>query len=95
MNQGKLEEKIISSKVQNLALFPDTGYDIFSDFTQWKAEDAVFDFNVVWHNIRCIKTRSMKKAVKFCFENTQDNHTVLLSSAAQSYSLWKNFEEKW
>ena len=36
----------------------------------------------------------METAVQFCFLHTTKCKSVLLSSAAQSYSLWENFEEK-
>jgi UDP-N-acetylmuramoylalanine--D-glutamate ligase len=37
----------------------------------------------------------MKNAVKFAYENTPKWKICLLSNAAPSFSLWKNFEEKW
>jgi UDP-N-acetylmuramoylalanine-D-glutamate ligase len=37
----------------------------------------------------------MSEAVKFAFKNTWKWKICLLSTASPSYSIWKNFEEKW
>jgi UDP-N-acetylmuramoylalanine--D-glutamate ligase len=37
----------------------------------------------------------MSEAVKFAYDNTEKWKICLLSTAAPSYNLWKNFEEKW
>ena len=41
-----------------------------------------------------LKTKSMKKAVRFAYKHTKPGKICLLSCASPSYSLWKNFEEK-
>ena len=37
----------------------------------------------------------MKEAVDFAFEFTSVWKICLLSTASPSYSVWKNYEEKW
>lgn len=74
----ELERTLRLYKIKNIVLFPDTGARIL------KSRKG---FNV-------FETRSMKDAVKFAFENTEQGKICLLSMASPSYSLWKNFEEK-
>lgn len=65
-------------------------------------------FNVVlfpqsWENIKpllnknfnILETNNMKDAVNFAFKFTKKWKICLLSTASPSYSIWKNFEEKW
>jgi UDP-N-acetylmuramoylalanine--D-glutamate ligase len=44
--------------------------------------------------LRVLKTKSMQKAVRFAYKNTEEGKICLLSCASPSYSLWKNFDEK-
>jgi len=37
----------------------------------------------------------MKEAVEFWYKNTPKWKICLLSCASPSYSLWKNYKEKW
>lgn len=66
--------------IKNIVLFPESSSKII------KLLDESFNF---------IKTREMKEAVKFAFKNTKKWKICLLSTASPSYSIWKNFEEKW
>ena len=91
----ELLEIISSSTIKNIVLFPDTGYKIFSPYNDEVWEEEVFEFSYNNTTLKSIKTKSMESAVKFCYTYTSPNKIVLLSSAAQSYSLWKSFEEKW
>jgi UDP-N-acetylmuramoylalanine--D-glutamate ligase len=67
--------------IKNIVLFPDSGSEIKKCFWNYKP------------NI--LETKSMEEAVKFWFKNTKKWEYCILSSAAQSFSLWKNFIEKW
>ncbi len=67
--------------IHNIVLFPDTGTRILPLLDPEK--------------FRIFETRSMENAVAFAFEQTQPWMICLLSTASPSYSLWKNFEEKW
>lgn len=79
----ELSRVIIDKKICNIVLFPDSGDKIFELLK--KVTGIKFKF---------FKTRSMKEAVSFAYENTPANTVCLLSTASPSYSLWKNFEEK-
>ncbi len=43
---------------------------------------------------RFFETRSMEDAVKFAHEVCQPGQVALLSCAAKSFTVWKNYEEK-
>lgn len=73
-----LERTIRSYDIKNLVLFPESGNRIL------KSEKG---FNI-------LRTKNMRKAVKFAFKNTPKGEICLLSTASPSYSIWKNFEEK-
>jgi len=75
---SQLEKIVKKCKINNIALFPDSGKRIIK---QTKG------FNI-------LKTRNMEEAVKFAFKYTKPGKICLLSCASPSYSLWKNFEEK-
>jgi len=80
---NKLVEVIISYKISNIVLFPDTDKKLFK----------LFEFKKV-KGLRLLKTKSMEEAVKFAYTYTPKGKICLLSNASPSYSLWKNFEEK-
>lgn len=95
-------------RIRNIVLFPESGKKILEllkldvekytdisneEFKQWihiqhKHGNAIHDFNI-------ISTDSMEDAVKFAYMYTMKSKMVLLSTASPSYSIWKNFEEKW
>jgi len=66
-------------EIKNIVVFPEI-YDKISALLTWEE-------NILY-------TDSMKKAVKFAYNNTKAWEICLLSTAAPSYNLWKNFEEK-
>lgn len=70
--------------IKNLVLFPDSSKAI---------KKVILDSQEDFFNI--LETSSMKEAVLFAFKNTSPWSICLLSCASPSYSLWKNFEEKW
>jgi len=80
---NQLVKVLKEKKVENIVLFPQTGFQIKQVLL--KMEDYYPTF---------LETDNMKDAVSFCFENTKKGHTCLLSTASPSYSLWRNFEEK-
>jgi len=71
---------LIKYNIKNIVLFPDS----------WDKIKLLLnnDFNI-------LETSSMEKAVEFAYKNTWTWKICLLSTASPSYSLWKNFEEKW
>lgn len=67
-------------KIKNIVLFPDT----------W---DIIYNQISKLYNI--LKTDSMQEAVEFAYKYTWEWKICLLSTASPSYSLWKNYQEKW
>lgn len=90
----ELEKNIQEGNIENLILFPDTGYKIFTQDIQNKDEEIPFQIEKNGRMIRILKTRSMEAAVKFAYEYTQSGKIALLSNASQSFSLWKSYEVK-
>lgn len=80
----KLADAVRKSLVRNIVLFPDNGEAMFKEI-QKACGDRHFEV---------LKTSSMKDAVQFAFAKTQKGKSCLLSCAAPSYTLWKNFEAK-
>jgi len=72
---------IAAQKVPNLVLFPDTIEKMKAAFPP--------DFHP---NI--LETTTMQEAVTFAAQHAPTNSVVLLSTAAPSYSLWQDFEDK-
>jgi len=76
----ELVKYLIKYNIKNIVLFPDS----------WEKIKLLLN-----NNFNISETSSMKKAVKFAYKNTWSWNICLLSTASPSYSLWKNFEEKW
>lgn len=75
----KLVEILEQYQIYNIVLFPISGKKINS---------------LLWNNFTIFETESMQDAVGFAYEKTAEWRICLLSTAAPSYSLWRNFEEK-
>lgn len=75
-----LVHKLKELKIKNIVLFPDSWVRIKE---------------LLWDNFNIFETSDMKEAVDFAFINTSSWKVCLLSCASPSYSIWKNFEEKW
>jgi UDP-N-acetylmuramoylalanine--D-glutamate ligase len=67
--------------VPNIVLFPDTIDKMRAAFPDSYQPDV-------------FETREMEEAVKYAAEHTPDGSVTVLSTAAPSYSLWRDFEEK-
>ncbi len=74
----ELETELISAGVKNIILFPESGEKMIKNES---------NFNV-------LHTKKMEEAVAFARENTPDDGVCLLSPAAPSYNLFKNFEAR-
>lgn len=79
---AELAQHIATSGVLNVVLFPDSGARIKEALESAGAKT------------RFLETRDMKEAVAFAYEHTGGGKIALLSCAAPSYSLYKNFEER-
>ncbi len=82
---GELAEKILTSNIENIVFFPESGERIAETITEKNQENKIL--NILF-------TRSMQEAVDFAFQKTRPDRICLLSCASPSYSLWKNFEAK-
>lgn len=82
-NFKQLSKEIEKNNIKTIVFFPDSGTDIKKQLNK--------DY---LSKIKYLETRSMEKAVQFCFKYTEPNKICLLSCASPSYSIWKNFEEK-
>lgn len=90
----ELEKILISSNIENIVLFPDTGYKIFTKEISDQEEENEFTLTLGEKILHVLKTRSMENAIKFSYKNTKPWYKVLLSCASQSFSLWKSYEVK-
>jgi UDP-N-acetylmuramoylalanine--D-glutamate ligase len=89
-----LVNNIIKYKIPNIVLFPNTWEKIFWDLSNYNYETE-FDLIINNHNLKILKTRFMKSAIKFSYKYTPKWKICLLSNASQSYSLWSWYIEKW
>ena len=79
---SELAKYIIKSDIKNIVLFSPS----------WKSIKEALSGE---KDINFFETDDMWLAVDFAFKYTQKNKICLLSTAAPSYSIRKNFEEKW
>ncbi len=79
---GKLTEEIIARRIPCLVLFPDTQEKFKVLLQNNDYEPEIFE------------TEDMAKAVDFASKMAPEGSVVLLSTAAPSYSVWKDFEDK-
>ena len=77
---NNLIEQLKKYSIKNIVLFPESWEKI------WELLDNSFNK---------INTKSMKEAINFALKECKKDEICLLSCASPSYSLWKNFEEKW
>ena len=75
-------DDLLGAGLDNIICMPDTGYNIGKQLEQKGA------------NSRIIFAEDMEKAVSAAFEYTEKGKICLLSPAASSYNVYKNFEEK-
>lgn len=78
----KLASQLQKMELQNIVFFPESGKRI---------ADAC---EKIGYHPRMLYTRSMKEAVDFAYRHTPQKSVCLLSCAAPSYTLYKNFEER-
>jgi len=92
-NFSTIRSAILESSIQNIVAFPDTSEKIFPEIGARDYEKA-FEIEIEWKTLQFIKTRSMKQGVDFIYKTTLPWKVALLSCAAPSFSLWKNYLQK-
>jgi UDP-N-acetylmuramoylalanine--D-glutamate ligase len=83
---GQLAQKILESKIKTVILFPTTGQRIWQDITEEKKKDQSLP--------RYFFTEKMEKAVQLAYQNTPKGKVCLLSPAAPSFNLFKDYKER-
>lgn len=79
-----LGERLARSEISNIVLFPDTGTLIRTAIEAVPGQPKK----------RYIETSSMAEAVAFALKHTRPGRVCLLSSAAPSYNLYKNYPQR-
>jgi len=95
----ELVNQINANKIRNLILFPETGERILAGIKNSKLEikneklgRQCLKSKVESEQLHTVKT--MEDCVKIAFAKTRKNKVCLLSPAAPSYNLFKNFQER-
>ncbi len=89
----ELREKILGSSIENIVAFPDTSELVFPEI-QVRDSGKPFEIDIDGKTFQFFKTRSMRQAIDFAYKTTFPGRVALLSTAAPSFSVWKNREEK-
>ncbi|HCM37955.1 MAG: UDP-N-acetylmuramoylalanine-D-glutamate ligase [Candidatus Gottesmanbacteria bacterium GW2011_GWB1_43_11] len=84
LNFTQLAKFLSQSRVQTLILFPETGSKI------WQALDR----HSPHHKLRKYEVASMAEAVQFAFSHTPKGKICLMSPAAASFNLFKDYAER-
>ncbi len=90
---SKIRQKVFDSQIQNIVAFPDTSEKIFPEIGA-RDYEIPFEIEIAGKTLQMIKTRSMKSAVDFAYKTTFPGKIALLSCAAPSFSLWRNYKLK-
>lgn len=83
----ELARVIFDNNISNIVFFPETWKNIQEELKRINFE--------LFTKLNILETNTMKDAVEFAFKNTWIDKICLLSCASPSFSLWKNYEEKW
>lgn len=79
---------IFNSNIKNLILFPTTGEKV------WQALASHSSSGNTKLNISKFDANGMEEAVKIAFEVTEPGKIALLSPAASSFNMFKNYEDR-
>ncbi len=98
----ELKNTIKKYKIKNIVLFPVTWEKLFWDFSKDMSFDKKYKYVEDEFETNLYKTKSMEKAVKFAYNNTNVWEFVILSTWAPSFNAkwvwimpWKSYIEKW
>ncbi|HUW21981.1 MAG TPA: UDP-N-acetylmuramoyl-L-alanine--D-glutamate ligase [Candidatus Bathyarchaeia archaeon] len=87
LNYHQLATKILETKLKNLILFPTTGKEIWRNI---KLEIGDRKSNLPNH----LFTKEMEKAVVWAYRYTSPGKICLLSPAAASFNLFRDYQER-
>jgi len=79
-----LAREIVKTKIKNLIFFPTTGEKIWREIEKLEKKS----------NRRHFFVQNMNDAVRIAFENTSKGKICLLSCAATSFSIFRDYKEK-
>ncbi len=79
-NYAELGKKIDASNIQTLILFPDTGLRIKESVSR--------------QSVQCFMAESMQEAISLAFKYTGSGKICLLSPAAPSFTLFKDYKDE-
>lgn len=82
LDYSDFEKALESSNISNIIGTPETGYSIVKNLLNNKCEKNL------------IAAKDLEEAVKAAYKYTEKGKICLLSPAASSYNVYKNFEEK-
>lgn len=81
LDYGEFIKNLLSSNISNIICLPQTGHTIGEELAKTCKNNVFY-------------AQDMEEAVKLAFEKTSKGKSCLLSPAASSYNVYKNFEEK-
>lgn len=79
-----LAQRILSSRIKTLILFPATGPRIWEEIEKINSDSGISHFEV----------DSMEKAIKLAYKHTPKGKICLLSPAAPSFTLFKDYKDE-
>jgi len=79
-NYAELGKKIDASNIKTLILFPDTGPKIKESVSR--------------QSVQCFSANSMQEAINLAFKHTGSGKICLLSPAAPSFTLFKDYKDE-
>lgn len=88
---GKLAEKILSSGITNLILFPTTGSRLWAE-VEMAAKKTHMEKRL--DGIRHFFTDNMPDAVKIALRDTGKGRICLMSCASSSFSVFRDYEDR-
>lgn len=85
LDYKNLAKEILRKKIKNLIFLPETGEKIWKEINKMAKPGAKFDSYFV---------SSMKEVVEICYKKTAKNGVCLLSCAAPSFGLFKDYKDR-
>lgn len=86
INYDSLTSFLSKQKIKHIVFFDKAGRRIFRELTKTNSEYLT--------SINTLVTNDFSEAVQFCLNNTPSKTYCLMSPAASSYGIFKNFEER-